>query len=99
MVLLRNKIFLFLALGVAAFLLSLSVGGEFLHDHIHHHATQEAHDDCPVYQLMTQFFIFVVVIPIFFAFVSFVNIFILPESFTSNLSFNLPHLRAPPITL
>ncbi len=96
---LKNKVFLFLVLGAAAFLLSLSLGGEFLHGRMHHHISQEEHDDCQVYQLMTQLFTFVAVIPIFFAFISFVHICILPQDFIQSFSVALPALRAPPVSL
>ncbi len=66
----KNKYFLSLAFVAAALFLSVSLGGEYFHDHIHHHTTQEQHDDCPVYQLAIQLITFTVafafVLPIFF---------------------------------
>ena len=34
-----------------------TIGGEFLHNHLHHHAPQTSRDQCPFYQLQTQLFV------------------------------------------
>ena len=52
----KNKFFFLLAFAAAAVFLSISLGGEFLHEHIHHHATEKEHDECPIHQLALQLF-------------------------------------------
>jgi len=50
----KNKLnVLFLSLAVAN-LLFFSVGGEFLHRHIHHHKDKADHDNCSVSQLQAE---------------------------------------------
>ncbi len=50
----KNIIFLGLAFAASVFFLYLSLGGDFLHERLHHHATQAEHNDCPVHQLSAQ---------------------------------------------
>ncbi len=91
----------FLALGfVAAFVFfSFSLGGEFLHDRIHHHATQAQHDDCPVYQLLGQVFLLVVAVAFSAALVRVTCIGCPPANFFLHPPYTLPFLRAPPVSL
>ncbi len=49
------KTYSLLAVFFAAILfLGVSIGGEYFHQHLHHHETQTSHDDCIIYQLQAQ---------------------------------------------
>jgi hypothetical protein len=95
----KNKYFLSLAFIAAVFFLSVSLGGEFLHDHIHHHESQKEHDDCPVYQLALQ-----LIIPtLFFAFALPVfvqqKISLIRKVSPLSIYCAFPSPRAPPVSL
>ena len=87
-------VFLFLAL---ASLLSFSIGGEFLHNYLHHHKDQGSHDNCSISQLQVQAFIVVGVI-----FITFLIKITLPVAVAHRLFVIKPHRvipfsHAPPI--
>ena len=95
----RNKFLLAFAFLAASIFLSVSLGGEFLHQNTHHHQTKASHDHCLVYQLLAQMFLFVVS-----------ALFCLQRNFNGQFSvfdevvifrqkYLLPGLRAPPISL
>ena len=52
----KNKLTLTLLVLALCGFVFISVGGEFLHDIIHHHKDQDSHDQCPVSQLVVQSF-------------------------------------------
>lgn len=58
----KRRIFFSLALTAALFFFASFLGGEFLHSHIHHHASQQEHNDCQFYQLAGQMFVFAVAV-------------------------------------
>ena len=58
----KKKISLSFALVASLFFFSVFLGGEFLHNHIHHHGTQQEQNDCPFYQLATQILLFAVAV-------------------------------------
>jgi len=95
----KNKYFLSLAFVAAAFFLSVSLAGEFFHERIHHHTSQEEHDDCPVYQLGLQLIIYTVVFafvpPIFFQ----QSFNVIREVFSFRICCELSNPRAPPVSL
>lgn len=92
----KHKILLGFVFAAAVFFLSLSLGGEFLHEHIHHHATHAEYNDCPVYQLTAQWLLAGVVIafvsPVFF-YQTLVSIF---DRFPSEAWRFIVNSRAPP---
>ncbi len=95
----RNKLFLAIAFFAFSVFLPVTLGGEYLHQHIHHHASKASHDDCPVYQLLAQAFLFVVAVV--FGLQKFCTISYIPanEVFISRQKYLLPNLRAPPVSL
>lgn len=93
----KNKfglaILLFGLLGFA----TISIGGEYLHNKIHHHHDVESQQQCPIHQLLVQFFILAVTA---LAAIQIEKNFLLPKLyhlFISKVHFVLPSLRAPPI--
>ncbi len=95
----KNKYFLSLAFVAVVFFLSVSLGGEYLHERIHHHTTQEEHDECPVYQLALQLILFTIIfavtIPVFFQ----QSFSLIHEVFPVRLCCELSSPRAPPVSL
>ena len=94
-----NKLALALLFFAFAGFLTISVGGEFFHSHIHHHADQSSHDRCFVHLLQTQAFLAVLGIA-----VALVKKEAPSEPQAHRTSFshsflNLPNLRAPPVSL
>lgn len=94
---LRNKIVLLLAFFAAAVFLAISTGGEFLHDHLHHHTTQEEHNDCPVYQLALQFTLVTPIFALALALLPKQQIVSLRRIFLFRICCAFPALRAPPL--
>lgn len=95
----RNKLFLALTFLAFSIFLSVSLGGEFLHQHIHHHQTKASHDDCPVYQLLAQAFLFVIAVVFCLQKVCICSTVPSEEIFISRQKYLLPSLRAPPVSL
>ena len=95
----RSKFFLALAFAAAFFFLSLSLGGEFLHEHAHHHATKAEHDDCAVYQLLVQTFLLAVAVAFAFAVCRLLYGLTADTKVFSLQKYLLPLLRAPPVSL
>ena len=95
----RNKFFLAFAFLAASVFLSVSLGGEFLHQHIHHHESKASHDNCPMYQLLVQAILFV--IAVIFALSEIINgaLFVFEDLVVSRQKYFLPSLRAPPVSL
>jgi hypothetical protein len=66
----KNKILLGFAFAAAVFFVSISLGGDVLHGHIHHHSSQTESNDCPVYQLAAQWLLsgitYAFVVPVVF---------------------------------
>ncbi len=95
----RNNLVLALAFLAAAVFLSFSLGGDFLHQSIHKHATQASHDECPLYQILVQaIFLFVVVS----WGLSKVCLYTVPVPQCLPVfrqKYLLPGLRAPPVSL
>jgi len=99
MVRFRNNFFLAFVFFTASLFLSISLGGEFLHQHIHHHASKASHDDCPVYQLLAQAFLFVVAAAFGLQEACIYRTAAIDEIFISRQKHFLPGLRAPPVSL
>ena len=95
----RSKFLFAAAFLAASIFLSISLGGEFLHQNIHHHESKASHDDCPVYQLLAQVFLFVIaaVFGLQEAFNGKLPVF--DEVFISRQKHLLPSLREPPASL
>lgn len=95
---LRNKFVLALGLCAALLVLSFTIGGEFLHQAIHHHESQAAHEDCPFSQLLVQAIIFAAVVGLTFPALAQSCV---PPSFSvvSHRFYLLPNLRGPPVSL
>ena len=93
----NNKFALALLLmGVLGFF-AASIGGEYLHNKVHHHHDEESRQQCPVHQLLVQFIILAVSA---LASIKIAKTFTLPKLYQSVVSkahFVLPSLRAPPI--
>jgi len=87
--------FLFLAvLGFAVF----SLGGEYLHSHIHHHPDEASHQQCPVYQLQTHIFTALcgLLVVLFFKTFCFYFVCNFQAPFIQS-SYFLPEFRGPPV--
>ena len=95
----KNKYFLALAFVAAVFFLSVSLGGEFLHQNIHHHESKASHDNCPVFQLLAQAFLFVVAAVFGLQEIFSGNLPVFDEVVISRQKYLLPSLRAPPGSL
>ncbi len=92
----RNKIFVSLALAAALSFSVIALGGNYLHNAVHHHTTQQENDNCPVFQLLTQA---ILTVAVFAAATIFVPIFAyVGKEHISRSSFclTLPYLRGPP---
>ena len=96
MVRFRNNFFLAFAFFTASLFLSVSLGGELLHQHIHHHKSKASHDDCPVYQLLVQAFLFVIAAAFGLQEVCIDRTAAVDAIFISRQQYLLPGLRAPP---
>ena len=93
----KGKYFFSLAFLAASFFLSIALGGEYFHERIHHHATQEEHDECPLYQLAVQLILFVMtftVMPLVFPRLAFCR---LREVQPLRLRYSTSQPRAPPL--
>ena len=95
----RNKILLAFAFLATSIFLSVSLGGEFLHQNIHHHESKASHDNCPVYQLLVQAFLFVVAVLFSPQEIFNGKLPLLDEVVISRQKYLLPSLREPPISL
>jgi hypothetical protein len=96
----KNKflwIFLFLAVfGFAGF----SIGGEYLHDCVHHHETKSSHDRCPVYLLQAQVLTALSIIcALLFLKVSRTQFGFNSQIFFFHPDFLLPEFRGPPVLI
>lgn len=96
---LKNKLFLGLAFAAAVVFLSLSLGGNFLHQRLHHHATQAEQNDCPVYQLTAQWLLAGVAFVLAASFVCVQTFVSLRNSFPFDAWRIVVNPRAPPVTL
>ncbi len=95
----RNKLFLAFTFLAFSLFLSVSLGGEFLHHRIHHHENKASHDDCPVYQLLAQAFLFVIAAVVGLQEACIDRTAVVNEIFISRQQYLLPSLRAPPVSL
>jgi len=95
----RNNFLLTLAFLAFSVFLFVSLGGEFLHERIHHHESRAEQDDCPVYQLLAQVFLFVIVVVFGLQKVCICRAIPVNEIFISCQRYLLPNLRAPPVSL
>ncbi len=95
----RNKFFLAFAFLAFSIFLSVSLGGEFLHQRIHHHESKASHDACPAYQLLAQAFLFVVAAAFGLQEACMDRTAAVDEIFISRQQYLLPGLRAPPVSL
>ena len=95
----RNKFLLAFAFLAASIFLSVSLGGEFLHQNTHHHQTKASHDHCLVYQLLAQMFLFVIAVVFCALNIKFVPTIVSNEIVVSRKKYLLPSLRAPPASL
>ncbi|MBP9855138.1 MAG: hypothetical protein KBD53_09770 [Candidatus Omnitrophica bacterium] len=94
-----KKFSLILALLAIFSFVAISIGGEFLHSKIHHHQTQPSHDKCFISQLQAQLLIlFVTLLAVLFTKVISFSI-VLYQIIIPSSHFNLPSLRAPPVSL
>jgi hypothetical protein len=96
---LRHKFFLSVALLATSIFLSVSLGGEFFHQKVHHHESKAAHDDCPVHQLLVQAFLFAVAIAFSVRPAKVFSVVSLKQTSFSSVQYLQPPLRAPPISL
>ena len=95
----ENKLALFLVILAICSFAVISLGGEFLHNRIHHHSDQPSHDECSFSLLLTQAVIAAIAV-IIFAITKFTPYLISSYSlFVFQPSHNLPNLRAPPVVL
>lgn len=95
----KIKNFLPLAFLAIFLFLSVSIGGELLHERIHHHATQTEHDNCFIYQLQLQLFVLAAVFMAAAPFIFNMLVVITREVFCFNICRAFPNLRAPPASL
>ena len=93
-----NKFALALALFALIGFLSVSIGGDLLHNRIHHHNTQASHDQCAVYLLQTQVLISIIGLMVALFLKSSPRSIETCQVIFSRSCFNLPNLRAPPIS-
>jgi hypothetical protein len=99
MVLLRLKLFFSIAFLAASLFLSISIGGEFLHQNLHHHASQQEHDDCPLYQLALQLLLFTIAFILALPVFSNQKVLVVRNPLILRICCAFPSLRAPPTTL
>ncbi|MCA9401743.1 MAG: hypothetical protein KC713_08955 [Candidatus Omnitrophica bacterium] len=95
---LQNKCVLSIALFALLGFLTFTIGGEFLHHHIHDHHDADTQQQCPITQFLVQTLILAVAL---FTAAQLHKTFALPVSYRRILSpkhFRLPSLRAPPIS-
>ncbi len=95
----RHKFFLALAFFTAFFFLSISVGGEFFHEQVHHHQTKDSFDECPLHQILVQVFTFAVAAVFVLPKIYTAYIALIPAVIVSRFKYLLPVLRAPPASL
>ena len=88
--------FLFLAFLCFAF---FSIGGKFLHSHIHHHKDQASHDQCFVSQVQTQ--VFVLFLAAFIVLQQKISWYLQPayQAVIIKPRIGIPFSHAPPITV
>lgn len=79
------------------FLTVVNAGGAYLHEHIHHHASQQESDDCPIVSLATQAVFLTAFVLVLFSVVKSVtldlNSFVLPSRLWHAYAIS----RAPPV--
>jgi len=95
----KNKLALTLLLLALLGFVFISLGGEFLHDIIHHHKDQDSHDQCFVSQLIVQAFTIQATVILTLALLLleyFKKTFQVPIFQTR---YNLPYSQAPPVLL
>ena len=91
----KNKFAIFLLLAALSFT-GFSLGGEFLHNKIHHHSDQASHDACPVYQLQTRssIVVFALILALFATFKTYAAQ--AHKVFFAQSYLDFPHLRGAP---
>ena len=93
----RKLILVLLFVALAGFL-TISIGGELLHSHIHHHADKASHDRCSITLLQAQVFLTILGI-VLAGIVRVVPHFSQVSAPLFTLLFlTLPNLRAPPVS-
>ena len=92
----KNFILGFLLLAALS-LISISVGGEFLHRRIHHHTNQVSHDECFIYQLQVQVFLFLAFFRLALLLQVHSYIVRIYQVFLFKFCHLIPPLRAPPV--
>jgi hypothetical protein len=92
-----NKFFIALTISAFCFFLFISLGGEFFHHHIHHHQFASSYDDCGIFQLFAQAFLFLAAAIFRISKVCTYHFALVKEVVISRQKYLLPILRAPPI--
>ena len=95
----KNKLAIALLFLAVLSFVSISVGGDFLHDKIHHHKDQASHDECSISQLLVQ--VFTIQAAVILA-LSFLLVEYLRRTYKVSIfqvCYNLPYSHAPPISL
>lgn len=95
----KKNLVLGLLLLAALSFTSISVGGEFFHNRIHHHADQSSRDECFLTQLQVQ--VFTALAAIFVALLIKFQTYVVPVRRTVVKKFYrvIPNPRAPPVSL
>ena len=95
----KNKLaFPLVFLAIIGFL-SISVGGEFLHNKIHHHKNESSHNQCPIYQLQAQVLVALGGITLALFLQIGLHFTETDQRFVFQSLHNLSNLRAPPVSL
>jgi len=95
----KNKLTPALLLFASVVFLFLFIGGEYLHTQIHHHNSSSSQEQCPFYQILVQ--LFIALITLFTLVALKTRKFVVKHQPLSRSIqyFNLPNLRAPPVSL
>ncbi len=75
----------------------LFLGGNFLHNHIHHHDTSQSLEECPFSQLLTQSLLLLIVLLTALVLKNRPFSFTTVPPFVSKTHQFFPNLRAPPV--
>lgn len=93
----KNKFILGLLFAAILGLAIFTIGGEYLHSRIHHHESQDAQQQCPVFRFKAQALTVFVTLSVALFFKVIASCFILDvQPFTFQSNNLLPEFRAPP---
>lgn len=94
----KNKLSLVFFLLAFFCFFSIALGGEFLHNKIHHHQDQVSHDQCFIAQLQAQVLTIhcAIILALFFLSAFYLITSCLTPVF--QIRFNLPYSHAPPLS-